>query len=133
LEALNLRRRWLRLANRLLRNAYKRGLADALPREQLRELVGDEPAPRERLGVALDAGGPLRPRPGGLSLELAVELAGSTLGSVVPVECEGQWDWSVITDRVVRELGDRFHEASGLGERDESGACAGACRPEAGR
>ena len=44
--------------------------------------------------------------------ELALELAGTTLGSVTPVDCEGQWDWGMITERVVRQLGDRFHDAT---------------------
>ena len=117
LEALRLRRRWLRLANCLLRHAYKRGLEDALPREKLRELVGPGPLPRERLGFSLDGDGPANAEDF-FSGELAVELAGTTLGSVTPVDCEGQWDWGVITERVVRELGDRFHDATRGGDPD---------------
>jgi glycosyltransferase involved in cell wall biosynthesis len=111
LEALHLRRRWLRLAGRLLRHAYKRGLRDAIPAEKLRELVGPAPAPREGVRFALDGGAPADawdPFCG----ELALELAGTTLGSVTPVDCEGQWDWGMITERVVRQLGDRFHDAT---------------------
>jgi glycosyltransferase involved in cell wall biosynthesis len=117
LDALHLRRRWLRLASRLLRHAYKRGLEDALPREKLRELVGPGPVPRERLRFALDADGPASAEDFFYG-ELAVELAGTTLGSVTPVDCEGQWDWAIITERVVRELGDPFHEATRGGDPD---------------
>jgi glycosyltransferase involved in cell wall biosynthesis len=115
LEAVHLRRRWLRLAGRLLRHAYKRGLADALSPERLRALVDPAPPPREGMRFALDAAGPAEnydPFCG----ELAVEIAGTTLGSVVPVECEGQWDWGTISERVVRQLGERFHDATRRGD-----------------
>jgi glycosyltransferase involved in cell wall biosynthesis len=111
LDALHLRRRWLRLAGRLLRHAYKRGLEDALPPQKLRELVGPTPAPRAGMRFALDGDAPSDARDPFCG-ELALELAGTTLGSVTPVDCEGQWDWGLITERVVRQLGDRFHDAT---------------------
>ncbi len=111
LRRLALRRRWLHLANRLLRNAYKLGLEDALPRERLLELVGPEPVRRAGVPVSLGEEGPLLLPPGAASLELDVEHAGTTLGRILPVDPEGQWDWAALTERVARELADPFRNA----------------------
>jgi glycosyltransferase involved in cell wall biosynthesis len=106
LEAMRLRRQWLRLVDLLLLHAYFLGMADALESpERLDEFLS--PVLRgdlvDTLEVLLGEEGCLDVPPAAGALELLVRTPQAPPMRVRALELEGQWDWTALEERVLRE------------------------------
>jgi GT2 family glycosyltransferase len=122
-EAIGLRPRWRSLVHELLANAYALGLHDALPTEAA---YLDFFAPIWRNGVRRTRVDLAAPRafatPEGLgSIELEV-AQGEFLGSVVPIDPGGQWEWAAVADRLADRLSSPARRAELLAARNVSSA-----------
>jgi hypothetical protein len=106
LEALGLRRQWWSLTGRLLSHSYALGVRDALPTaEQLREFIAPiaEEESSESVSVSLDQPGRLELPRGAGAVELLLCYGGEAVARVDALEPETQWDWQLLTERVLRE------------------------------
>jgi glycosyltransferase involved in cell wall biosynthesis len=115
LEALRLRRQWLRLVDLLLLHAYFLGMAEALESpERLDEFLS--PVLRrdlvDTLEVVLSEEGCLDVPPAAGALDLLVRSPHAPPMRVRALELEGQWDWTALEERVLQEA---------VGRRDEAG------------
>ena len=119
LERLGRRSAWRTHITELLRDAYILGLRHTIPSdEEFQAFVGpvwNEPPTTvvldlsERAPTSLPAFG---------AVEIAVRQDGKALGRVVALDPGSQWDWRVVTDRIVGHVSDSARTASVLAELD---------------
>jgi GT2 family glycosyltransferase len=111
LEGMRLRRYWMQLVNQLLANAYLHGLEDAFPSAErfgvFVSSIWDESS--DPLPLRLDRfAPPVLPRAG--SMEISVSYGLIPLAGVVAVNPAEDWDWEVVTERVVGRVSDRARQ-----------------------
>jgi glycosyltransferase involved in cell wall biosynthesis len=112
-EAYGLRGRWSSLVRSLLRNAYAAGLRDRFPTDEAfrdyMSSIWSEGAVRAELDLARPA--PFPPIAAAGAVELELTLAGSVIGSFIPVDPGSQWEWSSVGTRALHSLGPQARRA----------------------
>jgi glycosyltransferase involved in cell wall biosynthesis len=108
LEALHLRRRWLRLVDSLLSHAYLLGLAETLGSlDRLTEFLAPVASADlvEIHEVALRREGCLQVPPTVGALDLLIRSSLAPPVRIRALDLEGQWDWEAIEQRLLEEVG----------------------------
>ena len=126
LERARLHGQWRKRAGRLQRAMYVLGLVEGLgSAEKVDMLAAALFDSVEPLHVSLD-----RPTPTGIAgspraVELDISTAGAVIGRVTAIDPGTQWEWELVTERVVKRLGDDIRAAL------VTEALAGPLEPEA--
>ena len=114
LERTGLPRLSMRIANRLVGEAYALGLRDACASLDRLDELARGPQAGEAVPVALERGdGPPEIPEGTAPRDLSIRLAGAELARVTALGPGEQWDWERVTERVVDAALDPFRRAAG--------------------
>ena len=111
-ERHQMRRSWLKVTRRLIRDAYLLGLWDAIPSSEdflalLAQAWHEQP---QVVVLPLGDAARLDVPPVGPA-EVSLLLQGDELTRVAPVDPHSQWDWSEVTTRVVSSASDDVRRA----------------------